>query len=136
MWIHVYPSWKTIINSKSRKRSFCYETKSSIHLSQWGEWICGAQSLKEKRLLCESVFIPIERWTLINGRKISCSYVTKASIHLSQWEEWIYGAQSNKERILLCESVFILIERWTLILKIVEREVFLMKWKLQCHLSP
>ena len=66
MWIHIYPNWKTSFNSKNgTKRSFSFETKASIHLSQLGKWICGAQSLKEKRLLCESMFIPIERWTLI-----------------------------------------------------------------------
>ena len=65
MWIGVYPSWNMNINSKNgRKRSLSYETKTSIHLSQWEEWICGAQSLTERRLLCESVFIPIEKWTL------------------------------------------------------------------------
>ena len=42
-----------------------FETKASIHLSQWGELIYGAQSLKERRLLCESMFILIKRWTLI-----------------------------------------------------------------------
>ena len=53
-------------NSKyGSKRIFSCESKASIHLSQWGEWICGAQPLKEKRLLCESVFILIERRTLI-----------------------------------------------------------------------
>ena len=53
-------------NSKNgRKKSFSYETKVSIHLSQRGEWICGGQPLKEKRLLCKSMFLPIERWTLI-----------------------------------------------------------------------
>ena len=36
---------------------------------------------------------------------------------------------------LLCEYMFILIERWTLILKVVEKEVFLMKLKHQYHLS-
>ena len=55
--------------------------------------------------------------------------------HLSQQGECVYSAQSRKERILLCESMFIPIERRTLILKIVEGEVFLMKPKLQNHLS-
>ena len=53
-------------NSKNgRKRSFSYETKDPYHLSKWGEWIFGAQSLKEMRLLCESVFIQIEIRVLI-----------------------------------------------------------------------
>ena len=48
-----------------REKSFCYETSASIHLSQWGESIYGAESLKQRRFLCESIFISIERWTLI-----------------------------------------------------------------------
>ena len=39
--------------------------KHQYHLSQWGECVYGAQSLKERRLLMESVFIPIEKWTII-----------------------------------------------------------------------
>ena len=71
----------------------------------------------------------MDRWTLIqkNGRKWRFSYETKPSIHLSQSAECIYGAQSLKERRLLWEFIFIAIERWTIILKMVEREVFLMK---------
>ena len=48
-----------------RKRSVSYKTKAWIHLSQQGEWICGVQSLQESRLLCESVFMTVERWTSI-----------------------------------------------------------------------
>ena len=69
-----------------------------------------------------------------NGGKWSFSHETKASIPLSQWGEWIFGAQPFKVR-LLCESVFVQIDDWKLILKIVEREVFLMKPNLQYHLS-
>ena len=66
MWVYIYPNWKTNFNSKKgRKKSFSCETKASTHLSQWVEWIFGAQSLKELRLLCEFVFVPIEKWTLI-----------------------------------------------------------------------
>ena len=53
-------------NSKNgRKKSFSYEIKASISLSQWGECVYGAHSWKEKRLLCESMFVQIDRWTLI-----------------------------------------------------------------------
>ena len=55
----------TLILKNGGKWGFSYETKASIHLSQWGEWIWGAQSLKESRLLCESMFIQIERQSLI-----------------------------------------------------------------------
>ena len=47
------------------KWRFSYETKALIHLSQWGKWAYGAQLWKEKRLLHESMFIKIDRWTLI-----------------------------------------------------------------------
>ena len=188
MWIHFYPNWKMIINSKNgRKSSFSRETKALIHLSQWEDWIFGAQSLKERRLLCESVLIPIERWTLTLkiGRKRSFSYETKVSIsfipmrrmdlwcliikrkEITMWISvypnrktnfnskkwykkkffsWNLGiisfilmrrmnlwCQSLKERRLLHESVFIQIERQILILKMVEREVILMKPKHQYH---
>ena len=65
-WILVYPNrQKTLILKNGGKWSYSYETKASIRLSQWGEWISGARSLKEERLLCESMFMLIERWTLI-----------------------------------------------------------------------
>ena len=66
MWIHVYPSWKMNFNSKNgRKTRFSYESKHRNHLSQWGEYVYGAQSWKERRLLCKSMFITIERRTSI-----------------------------------------------------------------------
>ena len=74
------------INSKNgRKWSFSYETKAWISFILKGECIHGAQSWNEMRLLHESMFIPIEGWTLIlkSGGKWSFSYKTKASIHLS-----------------------------------------------------
>ena len=59
----------------------------------------------------------------------------KHQILLSQWRECDYSAQRWKERRLLCESMFIPIERWTWILKIVEKQVFLIKLKHQYQLS-
>ena len=47
------------------KQVFPMKPKHQNHLSQWGEYDYGAQSWKEKILLCESTFIPIERKTLI-----------------------------------------------------------------------
>ena len=43
---------------------FVMKSKHECHLSQWGEWVYGAQSWKEIRLLCESVFIPIDKRNL------------------------------------------------------------------------
>ena len=61
MWIRVYANLKTNFNSiNGRKRSISYQTKASIHLSQCGEWIYGAQSLKGKRLLCKSELIQLK----------------------------------------------------------------------------
>ena len=38
--------------------------KHQCHLSQLGERVYGAQSWKEKRLECESVSVPIDKWIL------------------------------------------------------------------------
>ena len=54
--------------------------------------------------------------------------------HLSQRGKCDYNAQSLKERRLLCESMFTPIEKQTSNLKMVEREVFLLKTKHQNHL--
>ena len=83
----------TLILKNGRKWSFSYKTKASIHLSQRGEWICGTQSLKERRLLCEFVFIPIERWnlTLKMGQREAFLTKSKHQCHLPQCEEWVYG---------------------------------------------
>ena len=44
---------------------FLMKPKHQNHLSQEGECVYNAQSRKEMRLLCESLFIPIERRTSI-----------------------------------------------------------------------
>ena len=169
VWIRVCPNWKMNFNFKNgTMRCFSYKTKASIHLSQRAKWICCAQSLIERRLLCEwhkekfllwnqsiDSFILTSRINLwcpmIKGMKIimwirvyptrktnfdfkngtnkSFSYEIKALIHLSQWVKWICGAQSLEEWRLLCDSVFIPFEKRTLILKMAQREIFLMKPK-------
>ena len=48
-----------------KREVFLEKPRHQYHLSQRGEWTCSAQSLKEKRLLCESKFVQIERWTLV-----------------------------------------------------------------------
>ena len=94
---------------------------------------CDSQSLKERRLLCESVFFPIEKGTLIPKMvEIEVFLMNpRQQYHLSQQGEWTCGAQSLKKRRLLRESKFIQIERWALVLKLVEREAFVMKPKHQ-----
>ena len=55
----------------------------------------------------------------------------KLEYHLSQLGECVYGAQSWKDRRLVCDSKFVQIDKRTLILKMVEKEAFPMKPKLQ-----
>ena len=107
--------------------------KHQNHLSQYVESNYGAQWWKEKRLLCESMYIPIERQTWILKMIERKVFLTKQKHqnHLLQQVERVYGAQSWIERTSLHESTLIPIERWTSILKMVEREVFLLKSKHQ-----
>ena len=108
--------------------SFSYKTNASIHLSQWGERVYGAQSWKERTLLCESVFIPIDRRTFILKmvRKVVFLMKSKCQYHLSQWGECVFGTQSWNESRLLCESMFVQIDM---------RALIWMKPKHQCNLS-
>ena len=66
------------------RKAFLTKLKHQCHLSQWGEWIYGVQSWKEKRLLCESVFVLTDKLTLTlkNDGKRSIFYETKASLSL------------------------------------------------------
>ena len=84
----------TLVLKNGAKRSFSYATKASTHLSQQGECVYIAQSWKEKRLLCESLFIPIQRRTSILKmvKREVFPMKPKHRYHLSQWEECVYGA--------------------------------------------
>ena len=94
-------------------------------------------SWKERRLLYESVFVPIDKWTLTikNSGKRSSSYRTKESMPFIPMSRMSLWHQSWKEKRLLCESMFVLIDRQTLIQKMVGKKAFLLKPKHQCHLS-
>ena len=52
-----------------------------------------SQSWKEKRLLCESVFVQINKRLLILKivERNVCPLKVKLQYHLSQWGEYIYG---------------------------------------------
>ena len=107
--------------------------KHQNYLSQQGECDYGAKWWKKKRLLCESMFIPIERktWILKMVDKQVFLMKPKHLNYLSQLGKCDYGAQPWKDRRLLCESMFILIERRNSILKMVQREVFLRNRSIQ-----
>ena len=134
IWILVYPNWNTNFNSKiGNKKRFSFQTKASI-------------SLIPIRRMC--LWLPIMRRKEINrwihvypnwkayfnskiGNKRSFYYETIASISLIPMRRMCYDAQSWKERRLLCDSMFTPIEIRTSILKLVVREVFIMKPKHQ-----
>ena len=81
------------------------------------------------------MFIAIEIWTSILKMAIREVYLTKPKHQypLSEGGKCVYDAQSWNETGLLCEFMFIPIERCTSILKLIIREVFLMKPKHQYH---
>ena len=83
------------------------------------------------------MFIPIEIRTSILKLVIREVFQMKpkCQYHLPQRGECVYHAESWKERGLLCESRFIQKERWTSIIKMEQKEAFLMKPKHQYHLS-
>ena len=88
---------------------FLVKPKHQYYLSQWEDYVKDAQSWKERRLLCESVFVQIDGCTLIPKMVERDVFLMKPKhqYHLSQWGEWICGTQSLKKRRILCESEFI-----------------------------
>ena len=99
--------------------AFFMNPKHKCHLSHWVKWAYGSQKWNEKRLLCESMFVPFDKRILILKIVESGAYFMKPKHqwHLCQWAEWAYGAQTWKESRLLCESTFVLIDKQTLILQ-------------------
>ena len=83
MCIHVCHNWRNNINFKKLvvKKAFLIKQKHQRHLSQWGEFVYGAQSWKKKITTCIHVF-HIDRITLVLKKKgkNSFSYQTKASM--------------------------------------------------------
>ena len=66
MWIHVYPNWNMNFNSKiSNKGSFYCKTKASISLIPIRKMCLWFPIMERKEIICESMFIPIERCTSI-----------------------------------------------------------------------
>ena len=124
MWIYVCPNLQMNINSRNgRKRNFSSETKASIHLSQRGEWSCGAQSIKESRLLCESMFIQIDRQIVILKMVEKEAFLMKPrhQHNFSQLGNYVYDSSSLKEK----RSVFVQIDKWTLNMKWWKEKFFL-----------
>ena len=86
MWIHVYPNWKTNLNSNNgRKTSFSFEIKASksfITIKRMRLW---CPIMKRKEIIIRIHVYP--NWQMNFSFKKWCevkfSYETKASIHLS-----------------------------------------------------
>ena len=75
---------------------FLLKPKHQNRLLQQGECVCSAQPWKEKRLLWESMLIPIERRTSIQKMVESVVFLMKPKHqnHLSQQRVCVYCAQS------------------------------------------
>ena len=66
IWIHASPIEKwTLILKVVEREGFLMNPKHQCHLSEWIERVYGAELWKEMRLLCDSVFVLIDWWTLI-----------------------------------------------------------------------
>ena len=78
------------------RKAFLMKPKQHCHSSQLGEWVYGAQSWKERTLLCEHRSVPIERQTSIPKmveRKIFLMK-PKHQYHLSHRVKCVYDAES------------------------------------------
>ena len=68
--------WNSILKMDIRE-VFLMNPKHQYPLSLWGECVYVVQSWKERRLLCESKFIPIESRTSILQKAIRDVFVMK-----------------------------------------------------------
>ena len=83
IWIHVYPNSQMNINTRKwwKDKLFLWnQALMSFILMSWVSLWC--LNMIKKGLLCESVFVLVEKWTSIlkNGCKRSFSYEPKASM--------------------------------------------------------
>ena len=87
---------RTSIPKMAKREVFLTKPKLQYHLSQREECVYDAQSSNEMRLLCESMFIPIKRRTLILKKVIREVFLMKSKrqYHLSKRGECVYDAQS------------------------------------------
>ena len=93
---------------------------------------------EKKRLLCESIFVPIDRWTLVlkkNGKR-SFSYESKTLMSFIPMSKTSLLHPIIKKGRLLCESVIVLFDRWTLILKRWWEEKILNETKVSMSFIP
>ena len=121
------------------KKASLMKPKHQCLLSQWEEWVYSAQSWKERRLVCESMFAQNEKWTfaLKNWLKEKL-FLWNQNINV------IYPNEENKIIVLNheikmklpCEFVFAPIEKWTLIPKNGGKRSFFYKAKAPMSFMP
>ena len=109
MWICANPNWKINFNSKNgRKWSFSYETKASISFIPMRRMCSWCPIMKRMRLLCGSIFIPIEIWSSILKMVKREDFLMKQKHQylLSQWRDCVYGSQLWNEEIVMWIPVY------------------------------
>ena len=111
--------------------------KHQCYLSQWEERVYGTQSWKERRLLFESVFHLIDRWSLIlkmAGRKGFLMNPKHLFIYPNEKNEFNVLNLEQKRDCYVNPFLTQLINKLQL-QKMRERGDILMKPKLKCHSS-
>ena len=125
-------------NSKhDGKRTFSFETKASMSFIPMIR-MSSCQSWKEKRLLCESVFVLVYKQSLIlkNGGKRSFSYEMKASMSFNLISKTSLRCPIMKRKVIIMRiHVYPILGRTLLLWKMGEKKTFQIKPKHQCHLS-
>ena len=129
--------WTLILKNRGKK-SFVYETKALtlfILMRKISLWF---PIMKKKRLLCETVFIPIDKWILIlkNGGKKRFSHETKASTSFIPIRRVCVWCPIMKKREII--MWFRICLNWHMSFdskNMMGRKAFLMKPKHQWHLS-
>ena len=129
---------RNLILKYSGRKSFLNETKASMTFILIRRMSLWCPIMKERRLLCEFMFVLNNKWTLTlkNGKKRSFSFETKASmsfILMRKMSLW-FPIMKRKE-ILVWIYVF---PNWQMKFntkKLARRKAFLLNPKHQCHLS-
>ena len=110
MWIHVYPNWKTYLNSKNgRKISFSQETKASKSFIPMRRMWLWCPILKTKEITMWMHVYPNWKTNLNskNGRKTSFPYEIKASkSFISTKRMWIWCPNMKREKIIMWIHVY------------------------------
>ena len=119
------------------REAFVMKPKHQCHLSQWGEWLYGAQSWKERRLL---ICVCLNWQSNFNSKKWwkEKLFLWNQGINViypNEHNEFMVANQ-EKKKWLLCDSVFVLIDRRTLILKHSENKSVLNETKASMLFIP